>query len=319
MYPVLPKRSCFYFLLIFLFVQTACEKTSSSSIVISSFAVTQSSNQLEFTFASSGGVVQYYELSYMPTANNTTGESGYKFITNNANSITKEIKELNITTGNLYSFYIRVVGDDNASSEWYGPKTINVDAFCESPYSLSFSNGLSWQTSTNTTTASYHEISYGLSGFQVDSGTIITVNNTWHNSSMVLQQGNVYDFYMRSYCNQTLGWSEWEGPLTHYASNNMNTCIPPSGLKFYVVRNSLSQAVGAECHWDDLGGNSNYEVNMVRNGFAPNYGNIETASSQQTTYMPMVQNTEYDFYVRSVCHDGSKTAWAGPLDVNIGQ
>lgn len=317
-YSILKKRYFSYFLLFFILTQIACQKDS-SKIAITSFTVTQSSEELHFTFSANTEDVQYYEISYSLTSYNSSGGGGYLFNTNEDSFVSKKIDELSIfSIGNLYTFYIKVVDNNNVSSEWFGPKTINVGDFCESPYNLSFLNSLSWQTSNNSTTASYYQISYGTAGFNVDSGTIIQTNNTW-NAEMVLNQGTVYDFYVRGYCNSSLGFSSWEGPLTHYASANLNVCNPPSNLAFTVVRNGFSQAVGATCTWDDNGGNNNYEVNMVGNGALPTTGNIETATSKTITYLSMTQNSEYDFYVRSVCSDGSKTTWVGPLNVNIGQ
>lgn len=306
-----------YLLLIAILSLSACRQEESIA-TITSFSVTQSTDNLTFSFASSSQNIIYYEIDYY----SPNGGSQGNFATNESSTVTKTIAELSLQTGVLYVFTIRaIINNPNNSNVISGadPVSLNIGDFCGTPTSLSFvpASGFNW-SNNNSTSTSYYEISYGITGTLAIDGEKITTNNT-SNNEMVLEQGEVYDFYVRSYCNNTLGWSNWEGPLTEYTSQSLNVCIPPSNLAFTVVRNSLSQAVGARCTWDDNGGNSNYEVNMVGNGSSATAGNIETSSSLQITYSPMTQNTEYDFYVRTICSDGTPTSWVGPLNVNIGQ
>jgi hypothetical protein len=305
-------------LLIGLLSFSACQKEEYSIATITSFSVTQSADELIFTFTSSSQDIIYYEIDYYSPNTNDRGD----FATNESSTVTKTIAELSLRTGELYIFNIRAITNHTNNGNVISgadPVSLNIGDFCGAPTSLSFApaSGFNWYNN-NSISTSYYEISYGITGTLAADGEKITTNNT-SNKEMVLEQGQVYDFYVRSYCNNALGWSNWEGPLTEYISQSLNVCIPPANLAFTVVRNSLSQAVGARCTWDDNGGNSNYEVNMVGNGSSATAGNIETATSQQITYSPMTQNTEYDFYVRSICSDGTPTSWVGPLNVNIGQ
>jgi hypothetical protein len=317
MHFTLHSLSYLYLIIISILSFTSCQKDTSTEATITSFTVTQSNNELIFTFSASSQDIQYYQIQYY--APNGGGLAG-SFVTNAASTVTETIADLSIQTGILYVFNIEAVLNSGSIIGGADPISLLIEEFCEQAHNLNFSNasGLSWSIYNNNTSPSYYEISYGVTGTTASLGEKITTN-TRSNKEMVMEQGNVYDFYVRSYCNNTLGWSDWEGPLSHYASQDLNTCIPPSSLGFTVVRNSLSQAVGARCTWTDNGGNSNYEVNMVGNGSSPTAGNIETSTSTNITYAPMTQNTEYDFYVRSICSDGTPTNWAGPLNVNIGQ
>lgn len=306
-----------YVLIIGILFLSACQKETPVTTEITSFSVTKSNNELIFNFSASGQDIQYYQITYSNANSSHQGE----FKTLETSTITKKISELSIQSGGIYTFQIYAILDDSSVKSWSNPVLLNFGDFCESPHGLTFlrSSGFVWNTYDNTTSASYYEMSFGVSGTSASAGEKITTSNK-NCRDMVLEKGKVYDFYIRSYCNNTLGWSDWEGPLTHYASENFNICIPPSNLSFSIVRDSMSRPFGAECTWHDDGGNSDYELNMVSNGSPPTAGNIETVTSSAmtvTVFYPLSRNTDYDFYVRTICKDGTPTSWTGPLNVNI--
>lgn len=296
---------------------TACQKEESKGTEITAFSVTQSNNDLIFNFSASDEDIQYYEITYSNSNSSHFGD----FTTIETSTITKTIGELSIESGGLYTFSIYAVLNDLSVISWPNPILLDFGDFCEQPHGLNFlsSFGFIWNVYNNSTSASYYEMSYGIAGTSTSAGEKITTN-TENSRDMVLEQGKVYDFYVRSYCNNTLGWSDWAGPLTHFASKNLNICVPPSNLSYSIVRDSLSRPFGAECTWEDDGGNIDYELNMVNNGSAPTSGNINRVSSTAmsvTVFYSLTRNTDYDFYVRSICKDGTPTSWTGPLNVNI--
>lgn len=307
-----------YLLLIGILCLTACQKEESKGTEITSFSVVKSNNELIFNFSASDQNIQYYEIIYSNSNSSHRGD----FTTTETSTITKTISELSIESGGIYTFNIYAKLSDLSVISWSNAVLLNFGDFCEPPHGLNFNGyfGLIWNNYNNTTSTSYYEMSYGVTGTSASAGEKITTNNT-SSRDMVLEQGKVYDFYVRGYCNNTLGWSDWAGPLTHYASENFNICIPPSNLSFSIVRDSLSRPFGAECTWEDNGGNSDYELNLVSNGSSPTSGNIETVNSAATSvtvfYGPLTRNRDYDFYVRSICKDGTPTSWTGPLNVNI--
>lgn len=313
-----PQYICLF--LLGIFYLTSCKEEKPTGTQIASFSVTKSNNDLVFNFSATGQDVQYYEITY---SNSNASSSHFgDFTTTETSTITKTISELSIRSGGIYTFNVSATLNDLSVIYWSNPVLINFGDFCEAPHGLTFvgNSGFVWNNYNNNTSSSYYEVSYGIAGTSASAGEKITTNNM-NCRDMVLEQGKVYDFYVRGYCNNTLGWSDWAGPFTHYASENFNICMPPSNLSFSIVRDSLSRPFGAECTWEDNGGNTNYELNLVSNGYAPTSGNIETVTSTARSvtvfYGPLTRNKDYDFYVRTICKDGTPTNWVGPLNVNI--
>ena len=302
-----------YLLLIGILSLSACQKDESTTIT--SFSVTQSASDLIFTFSASGQDIQYYEIFY----NNSSHYGDFR--TTEISTITKTMSELSIP-GGFYTFQITATLDNSSVISWPNPISLDFGDFCEAPHGLTYliNSGFIWNNYNNSTSTSYYEMSYGIAGISASAGEKITTNNT-SSRDMVLEEGKVYDFYVRGYCNNTLGWSDWTGPLTRYASENLNICVPPSNLSFSIVRDSLFRPFGAECTWEDDGGNLDYEINLVNNGSSPTAGTISTitsiARSVTVFYGPLTRNRDYDFYVRTICKDGTPTSWTGPLNVNI--
>lgn len=156
---------------------------------------------------------------------------------------------------------------------------------------------------------------YGLQGFQLGSGEQITTNDQ-STYDAAMSQGNTYDFYVRANCENNLGWSSWVGPVSSYADQDYNLCTPPSNVLAGIEYNFFGDAVGAVFEWS-FNGESNFEYVVVNDGYDPNSGSVNTYSNGWPFYN-LAQNTNYDFYVRAVCVDGSRTEWVGPKNINIG-
>src|SRR5690554_529454 len=318
-------KKILFLLAIFLIV--SCSSDDSDNVVslkITSFNIQQDSNQLIFSYTANEEVL-YYEITYDYTSNhynpNNNGSNGNGFTTSDLNSTQKSIQELHLNPSDSFMFYIRAIGNNNVRSEWFGPKVLSISNFCEAPYNVVFSGYVSWDTYYNQTSSSYFQVQYGLQGFEVGTGTTIQTSDhsTVYTSGLVLDQGNVYDAYVRSFCNNSLGWSNWVGPISYFAENNTNVCVVPDNLGYYTEHNWLGEPVGANISWNDSGHNGAYEFNLVGNGQSPESSAIETRDDggTQITYTGLTPGYQYHFYVRTVCADGTRTAWAGPLGVII--
>lgn len=283
---------------------------------INSFHLVQSGPYLKFYYQSSGSIFKY-ELAVKESDNAISPEDAHRFIFNNLDSVQYSIDYLNLFASEDYDFYLRAIGSDLGKSVWFGPVNLTIESYCESPYNLSFGAGLSWETYYNQTESTLFEVEYGENGFLPGSGTkILTSNHTTYD--FILEMGTLYDFYVKGYCSGNLGWSAVEGPFTYLSSANFNLCMEPENVGWSIERNFFGEPVGATFTWIDNGNNPSYEFNLVGDGYDPESNAVESGSSTTITYLSMYQDTDYDFYVRTICVDGTKTGWIGPLSLNIG-
>lgn len=281
-----------------------------------------------FTLSQQAGVIHvivdansesaYFELSAILAEYDYGPDGGQKIVIQN-DSATVSLDDFYLEKNKLYNFYVRAIGAaaDASYGKWVGPVKLTISKFCEQPYNLSFSSSLSWEYYYNETNASYYEVEYGLQGFESGSGVKIISNDTY-TDRMILESGKTYDFYVKAFCTENLGWSDQAGPVSYYAQVNMNVLMAPSNVGWQIEENFFGEPVGATFTWLDGGNNPSYEYNLVGNNQGPESNAVESGSSTTITYLSMTQSTEYDFYVRTVGVDGSRTAWVGPLSVNIG-
>ena len=178
--------------------------------LINSFNVEQSSSELNFNYSSNSNF-NYFEIAYTISTNSIDPSSADRFATNEQNSTSKSISELLIQTDILYSFWIRGFDANGNSTDWFGPRTISISEFCEDIYDLEFNGYIAWNYYNNDTEASYFQAQYGVQGFELGNGEIIQTNDEtiW---DVTLEQGNIYDVYVRANCENNLGFSQWIGP-----------------------------------------------------------------------------------------------------------
>ena len=92
-------------------------------------------------------------------------------------------------------------------------------------------------------------------------------------------------------------------------------CSKPQGIFF---SNNTSSSV--DINWLELNqGNANYEVEYGLEDFSPGNGTIiSNINSNSATINNIQPNTEYDFYIKTICGQGDETSQAGPFTyVNI--
>ncbi|MCT4630826.1 hypothetical protein [Winogradskyella sp.] len=286
--------------------------------------VVQQGNQLVFNYQTQN-TFNYYEIGYDVTTN-LTGVSNdqlyfnYGFTTTDVSSTTREEDFLAFFAeeNQTLSFYIRAQCSNGELTKWNGPIVLQIEEYCESPTDLNaFGSGVSWNFDGNNN-ASYYQVEYGLHGFNLGEGSQITTSDTSTHDA-VMAQGNTYDFYVRAFCENGLGFGNWSGPVSVFADQDYNLCTPPSNVVHEIEYNFFGDPVGVVFRWD-FNGESMFEHVLVSDGFDPN--NTTSVNTSDGSGWPvygqgLFQNTPYDFYIRAVCVDGSRTEWVGPKNIVI--
>jgi len=286
---------------------------------VANFNASQQLDGLKLSFTGSGSPL-FYEIAIANAASGGGPGSGSTYVVNST-SVSFPLDSIGLIAGQTYLIYPRAACSASAKSDWSAPKSVTLNAYCDRPTNLGFSPyaegmGFDWQVKSSTNSFSF-QVQYGPKNFTLGSGTTAITLGTVYTGA-ALAANTYYDFYVRSSCNGTLGNSEWAGPYTYYSIANQHMCLPPSNVTYTIERNGLGQAVGANFQWNK-NGETNFEFTYVTPGQSVNLGTIYTFGNFGTpTVLGMFQNTDYHFYVRSVCLDGSKTSWFGPTLFNIG-
>lgn len=287
-------------------------------------SVVQNGNTINFDFQSSG-TFNYFEVGYENTSNLSNQDPNSEFFYFNNNFITTNSSSDSFVDESLYyyaendsslSFYIRAQCQNGDLTSWFGPIILSLDTFCQEPYSLNvYEDNLNWSYSSNDTNASYFQVEYGLQGFAQGTGTVETTNYSSLND-IPMSQGSTYDFYVRAYCDNNLGFSNWVGPISTYASQDYNLCNLPSNV-MHSVEYISGDTAGVKFEWD-FNGEDLFECTVVIANGDPNSATITTIDgSGWPVYTGVSIYLNYDFYVRAVCSDGSRTEWLGPYSFSI--
>jgi hypothetical protein len=275
---------------------------------ISSFTVTQQNEKIAFNLVSTATPL-FYEVSVVNSSNSSSGPDFGSINPINSTTQVFDISNLGINPGGTYLFYIRTVCSDGSKSNWSAPKSLAVTSYCHSPYDLGFSGyfeGMGFHWTIDDTNTSYYQVQYGLQGFTLGSGTSVNVNDT-HYTGMPMAANSIYDFYVRSYCTSALGWSSWSGPYTYHATANQNLCTLPLNLS-YQTESILSQTAWVSLHWNS-NGETNFEYVVVNHGASVTTGTVNSADNTGWPTINLSRFTTYDFYMRTVCANGNRTAW----------
>lgn len=146
------------------------------------------------------------------------GPAGFVFGTGTRISATdmKPYKLLGLTQGTDYGFYVRALCPGGGYSSWSGPQTFTTQVSCPAPTQLSASNiqptsaELDWRESGS---ATEWEIQWGLAGFTLGTGTIVSGITVKPYTLSGLTSSTNYGFYVRSVCAPGDA-SLWVGPVT---------------------------------------------------------------------------------------------------------
>jgi hypothetical protein len=298
---------------LFLIVLTlfSCSKSDDTPVLpvfntcnsVSGFIVSQQNDKLQISITNNSTPL-YYEVSLQQASSSLNPENGSKFIVNGLTA-TKDLSELNMTSSTTYVFYIRAICSSSSSSDWSSPQVLTISDYCNSPNNISFSgNYLTWGSANYNTN---YQVQYGNSGFSLGTGTIYSSSSTYL-SGFAMNYNTSYDFYVRSFCSSSNTWSSWIGPYTYL--NQQNACNLPSNLSRQIESISGTYA-WVSLHWSYNGG-TNFEYIVVPNGSSITNSTIYSASNAGWPVISLHRSYTYDFYMRTVCADGSRTAWTNP-------
>lgn len=212
-----------------------------------------------------------------------------------------------------YDVYMRGNCGGGDWSQWGGPSSFLIEegnsSTCPKPtnlrqyYSL-FRYKLLWDGDSR---SDYYEIEYGPTGFTIGNGTLASSNSSsFSNGSFT--QGITYDFYVRGNCGGS-DWSPWAGPSSFYAEKNANRCLQPLGIT--ANRNGSFIEVQITPDGEDKHEVSFNTINAVNPG-----SSLHTQNQSNGTYGTFSTGTTYYVWARSICEDGSRTAWTGPAVIN---
>jgi hypothetical protein len=247
----------------------------------------------------------YYELSYQTANSSPKPGYGNLYVVEGVNKTIK-IKGLNISSGQTYVFYIRAICSVNSKSKWSSAKTVTISPYCNGVSNINFTdNTLTWDGEYYYNTN--YQVQYGEAGFSLGRGTSLYTTNEY-SYDFNMDYDKSYDFYIRAYCGTSATWSSWVGPYTHL--NLQNACNLPSNLSRKIESISGSTA-NVSLQWSYNGG-SNFEYIVVPHGSSITNATIYSASTSGWPVMSLNRNYTYDFYMRTVCSNGSKTAWTMP-------
>lgn len=308
-------------LLLIAFLFNACSSSDSVTEVVpenpcasvSDLSVIQQGGSLTFTITSTS-TPTYYEISYLPAGSENNPQYGTKK-TLTTLSETNSLYDLGISPGNVYLFYARAVCSDDSRSAWTAPKSVTINAFCPDPYDLgigyyNFGVGFDW-SSEYSPSAAHYQVQYGIQGFTLGNGTVVTTNSTYYDA-MPMSANTTYDFYVRSFCSTSLGWSSWVGPYSYFSATNQNLCSVPTNLS-YNIESYFTTTTAVNFHWA-YNGEINFEYKVVRSGSIVVTSTIGT-SGTPTVILP--KNATYQVFVRAICSSGTPTAWSTPLSFSI--
>jgi hypothetical protein len=240
--------------------------------------------------------------------------SGTILTTSNANILLSDL-----SPNTTYDVYITSICNSQEQSNPSGLFSITTNpSECDGIPNLTIS-----QTSLERIRLSYnsngldvesYEIEYGMVGFSLGTGTIITTEsfNTVTNITE-FEPNSIYDFYIRANCSDT-GSDFSSYNMVQYQT--LEYCPEPFNLSYMSLGGSCTVNNPYTYRFDwDYYSNSNATSFTIS---VPDFGEPPTNGSQFTTSNTTITISglfcvEDDFYVRANCDDGSVSEWAGPL------
>lgn len=272
------------------------ESESISCSSISSLTITQEQDQLRFNFATTGTPTSY-QLSY---------SNDSEFDPNSVNTIDVQSSNSSISLSGLSSgnqtlyFCARTICPDGSLGPWSGKRSFFINDYCVRPRELTYGYQLEWEDYGS---GSSYQVQYGVSGFGLGSGTIISTSQEYLDD-IPMNGSTSYDFYVRTNCGGSSGWSAWTGPHTYFNEETQFMCSKPTGLY-----HNLAGSGQVALHWD-YNGETLFEYTLVYADQSPSQGVIYTTGMASIPNYFINTEYNYKFYVRAICINGNRTAWA---------
>lgn len=208
-----------------------------------------------------------------------------------------------------YDVYFKLQCDGDTWSDWsqkvsftildstkicFPPISIyTVDLGCEAKFG--------WYRNNKGLEEDYYEVEYGITGFELGTGTNATVNGIEYKDA-VLTKGNSYDFYVRTFCGSS--WGEFSAVESFFAENNFNRCLVPKNVDAFRSGSNLTYAFNGD-------GDCEFEYTLITSvenvGDKPIYNTTKLSHTGQ--FSNITSFSTYHFMVRTVCKDGTKTDW----------
>src|SRR5690554_1690902 len=206
-----------------------------------------------------------------------------------------------------YDVYVWADCGADGLSDTLGPINFTTQPVCPAPTNLTVSDigtdtaVVAWDAHGTTNWV----IEFDTLGFTPGNGTS-TIENTTDNPFTLtgLSPEQTYDVYVWADCG-TDGFSDTLGPINF---TTQPTCLAPTGLMA-----TVNSSTTADLGWTENGSATEWQVQYGPAGFTLGSGNIESATANPHPITGLTGNTDYEFYVRSVCSIGDSSAWAGPF------
>ena len=304
-------------LLLLVLVLTSCgggsDDSGTSCGNVTNFTVTQNNENITVSLNSTATPL-YYEVSVNSTPQtNVNPNNGFIRTMSTVTQTFNFFSDLNLQAGNTYLFYVRTACTDGSKSKWSAPVSLTASSFCFIPVELGITysgQNVAFKWATNDTNSTSYKVEYGPQGFTQGAGTTVQVNNTLY-SGMTMYAQTSYDFYVAAFCSNSQQWSSWAGPYTYFSETNQNACTLPLSL-FTQLESQNTTTAYYSLHWT-YNGETNFEYAVVVHNTTIGLSSIHPADTFGWPTVVLNRNYDYDFYMRSVCSDGSKTAWTGPV------
>ena len=169
-----------------------------------------------------------------------------------------------------------------------------------------------WNTNVQ---SSLYQVQYGQIGFNLGSGTTLTVPEQYVQIEDLLPQTQ-YAFYARVFCNDTNGYSDWAGPFNFVTLINNPYCDDPTEFAAGLYPESITHNK-IELTWSNPSSGGS-EIQFGLQGFTLGNGTTQVESEFYDQYAiinGLIPETTYDFYLRNVCDNVGYSAWVGPISV----
>lgn len=174
------------------------------------------------------------------------------------------------------------------------PDSIFLDTITQNSASLFWSIGQGAQSTV---------IEYGLEGFMLGTGDVITQSNDFVNIEN-LQVGTTYDVYFSSNCGSNV-MSEVVGPIQF---ETLPACIPPSN--FTLLDTQISSIL---LQWQPAQNTTAWELEYGIVGFELGTGTTIQTSDTFFEIDGLVSNTTYEVYLRTNCGSEGFSDYLDPI------
>ncbi|WNM18541.1 choice-of-anchor L domain-containing protein [Flavobacterium capsici] len=294
-----------------------------------------------------------WEIEIVPAASSPTGTGiVYNNATPTYTATATQPAGVAFTATTSYKYYVRAICSGGTTSAWIGPysfATTSPGLSCNAPIQVT-----SLPYSTTDSTANYSDnptiegspgTSCGITGNYLNgndvvysytapaNGTIsVTMTPTGNNSGIFAYSScaNIGTTCLNGAAGTTATVRTFNLPVTagqtyYFVISSLNTtqtvgytlviqtvnCAPPTNLAV----SGITQT-GANLNWA-AGGSTSWEVVVqpAGAGIPSGAGITTTNNTAYPTPNPLTPNTNYEFYVRADCNDGSGnfSAWTGPF------